>query len=77
MCFLDEKSLPKHNGHERKKKKTSKKPTKDVTMGIPGWLSGLVPAFCPGRDSGVPDQVPHRASCMKPASPLSLFLCLS
>ena len=23
-------------------------------MGIPGWLSGLVPAFGPGCDPGVP-----------------------
>ena len=50
---------------------------------IPGWLSSLVPAIGPGRDSGVPGSSPRRTPCMEPASPsavslpLSLSLCLS
>ena len=42
-------------------------------MGIPGWLSGLAPAFGPERDPGVP----HRTPGMEPASPsasLSLYV---
>ena len=34
--------------------------------GIPGYLSGLAPAFGPGCDW---DQVSHQAPCMEPASP--------
>ena len=30
-------------------------------MGIPGWLSGLVPAFGPGRDPGDPGSSPTLA----------------
>ena len=50
------------------------------SLGIPGWLSGLAPAFGPGRDPGVPgsspgiesrDRVPHQAQGMEPASPSS------
>ena len=39
-------------------------------LGIPGWLSGLAPAFGPGRDPGVPGSNPTSGSrCMEPASP--------
>ena len=33
------------------------------------WLSGLVPAFGPGRDPGVPGLSPMSGSLQKPASP--------
>ena len=54
--------------------------------GIPGWRSGLAPAFGPGRDPGDPGSSPKLGSqCMEPASPsacvsaslsLSLSLCV-
>ena len=44
---------------------------KNRALGIPGWLSGLVPAFGPGNDPGVWDRVPRRAPGMEPASPSS------
>ena len=52
-------------------------------VGIPGWRSGLAPAFGPGRDPGDPGSNPTSGSqCMEPASPsacvsasLSLSLC--
>ena len=54
-------------------------------LGIPGWHSGLAPAFGPGRDPGDPGSNPTSGSrCMEPASPsacvsaslsLSLSLC--
>ena len=38
--------------------------------GIPGWLSGLAPAFGPGRDPGDRGSGPMSGSrCMEPASP--------
>ena len=38
--------------------------------GIPGWCSGLVPVFGPGRDPGDPGSNPTLGSqCMEPASP--------
>ena len=41
-----------------------------VVRGIPGWRSGLVPAFGPGRDPGDPGSNPTSGSwCMEPASP--------
>ena len=51
--------------------------------GIPGWHSGLMPAFGPGRDPGDPGSNPTSGSwCMEPASPsayvsasLSFSLC--
>ena len=51
--------------------------------GIPGWRSGLAPAFGPGRDPGDLGSNPTSGSqCMEPASPsayvsasLSLSLC--
>ena len=55
--------------------------SKNVTVGIPGWLSSLGPAFRPGHDPGDLGSSP----CRKPASPsacvsaslsLSLSLCL-
>ena len=45
-------------------------------MGIPGWLSGLAPAFSPGHDPGVLGSRLCQAPCMEPASP-SVCLCLS
>ena len=55
---------------------------KNIVEGIPGWRSGLVPAFGPGRDPGDPGSNPTSASqCMEPASPsayvsASLSLCV-
>ena len=41
-----------------------------IYEGIPGWLSGLVPAFGPGRDPGDLGSNPTSGSpCMEPASP--------
>ena len=38
--------------------------------GIPGWCSGLAPAFGPGHDPGDPGSSPMSGSrCMEPASP--------
>ena len=43
---------------------------KIVGTGIPGWCSGLVPAFGPGRDPGDLGSNPASGSqCMEPASP--------
>ena len=48
--------------------------------GIPGWRSGLAPAFGPGHNPGDRDRVPHRApgawSLLLPL-PMSLRLNLS
>ena len=52
--------------------------------GIPGWHSGLAPAFGPGRHPGDPGSGPASGSqCLEPASPcayvsasLSLSLCV-
>ena len=52
-----------------------------MDCGIPGWRSGLAPAFGPGRDPGDPESNPTSGSrCMEPASPsayvsASLSLC--
>ena len=54
-----------------------------VAYGIPGWRSGLAPAFGPGRDPGDPGSNPMSGSrCIEPASPsayvsasLSFSLC--
>ena len=48
-----------------------------VFLGIPGWLSGLVDAFDPGHDPGVPDRGPHQALCIEPALPLLVSASLS
>ena len=53
------------------------------SAGIPGWRSGLAPAFGPGRDLEDPGSNSTSGSrCMEPASPsacvsapLSLSLC--
>ena len=43
---------------------------KDAEFGIPGWHSGLAPAFGPGRGPGDPGSNPTSGSrCMEPASP--------
>ena len=47
---------------------------KNSCIGIPGWFSGLAPAFGPGCHPGDPGS--SRAPCMESASP-SLCLCLS
>ena len=39
--------------------------------GIPGWLSGLAPAFGPGHNPGVPGSSPTSGPGMEPASPSS------
>ena len=57
---------------------------KKTMKGIPGWRSGLAPAFGPGRDPGDPGSNPTwGCRCMEPASPsayvsasLSLSLCV-
>ena len=54
---------------------------KNKGSGIPGWRSGLAPAFGPRRDPGDPGLNPMLGSrCMEPASPsacvsASLSLC--
>ena len=35
---------------------------RNADQGIPGWLSGLAPAFGPGRDPGVPGSSPTLGS---------------
>ena len=41
-----------------------------IQEGIPGWRSGLAPAFGPGCDLGEPGSSPTSGSrCMEPASP--------
>ena len=43
---------------------------KSSKAGIPGWRSGLAPAFGPGRDPGDPGSSPTSGSrCREPASP--------
>ena len=44
---------------------------------IPGWLSGLAPAFGPGRDPGVPGLTPTLGSLHGACFSLCLCLCLS
>ena len=50
-------------------------------LGIPGWLSGLAPAFGPGCDPGVPGSSPASGSwhgaCFSFCLCLCLPLCLS
>ena len=58
---------------------------KENESGIPGWRSGLAPAFGPGHDPGDLGSNPTSGSrCMEPASPsacvsasLSLSLCMT
>ena len=49
-------------------------------MGIPGWLSGLAPAFGSGRDPGDPGSSPTssslRGACFSLCLCLCLFLCV-
>ena len=48
---------------------------KKEKIGIPGWCSGLAPAFGPGRDPGDPESNPTWGSrCMEPTS---LSACVS
>ena len=46
------------------------------SQGIPGWLSGLVPAFGSGRDPGDPGSSPTLGSLRGACFPLCLCLCL-
>ena len=46
-------------------------------FGIPGWLSGLAPAFSPGRDSGVLRSRSASGSLHGACFSLCLCLCLS
>ena len=46
-------------------------------VGIPGWLSGLAPAFGPGRDPGVQGSSPTSGSLHGACFSLCLCLCLS
>ena len=48
-----------------------------ISGGIPGWLSGLVPAFGPGHDPGVPGSSPTSGSLHRACFSLCLCLCLS
>ena len=46
----------------------------NIAFGIPGWRSGLAPAFGPGRDPGDPGSDPTSGSqCMEPASLSACF----
>ena len=45
--------------------------------GIPGWLSGLGPAFGPGCDPGIPGSSPTSGSLRGACFSLLLGLCLS
>ena len=47
------------------------------TLGIPGWCSGLAPAFGPGRDPGDPGSSPTSGSLHGACFSLCLCLCLS
>ena len=44
--------------------------------GIPGWLSGLAPAFGPGHDPRVPGSSPTSSTLHKARFSLCLCLCL-
>ena len=48
-----------------------------VTLGTPGWLSGLAPASNAGRDPGVPGSGPTSDSLREACFSLWLCLCLS
>ena len=52
-------------------------PYKKTTLGIPGWPSGLVPAFGPGRDPGDLGLNPTSGSLHGACFSLCLCLCLS
>ena len=60
--------------------KTLHHPSENTLFGIPGWCSGLAPAFGPGRDPEDPGSNPTLGSwCMEPASPsarVSASLCV-
>ena len=46
-------------------------------LGIPGWLNGLVTAFGPGHDPGVPEWHPTSGFLYGACFSLCLCLCLS
>ena len=67
-------SLPfpeKKEGRKRKTKENNNNcsPKKNTRLGIPGWLSGLVPPSARGLILETWDRVPRQAPCMEPASP--------
>ena len=49
---------------------------KNKKQGIPGWLSGLAPAFGPGHGPGVPGSSPTSGTLHGACSSLCLCLCL-
>ena len=53
---LKDRIMESNQAEQDRKEKNNKK------MGIPGWLSGLVPAFSPGRDPGGPGSSPTLGS---------------
>ena len=56
---------------------SAKAPRETVLSGIPGWLSGLAPAFGPGRDPGVPGSSPTSGSLQGARFSFRLCLCFS
>ena len=48
-----------------------------IKIGIPGWHSGLAPAFSPGRDPGDGGSSPTSGSLHGACFSLCLYLCLS
>ena len=73
--------LRNKTNEQKEKQKVENRTEKKKKLGIPGWRSGLAPAFGPGRDPGDPGSNPTSGSrCMEPASPsacvsASLSLC--
>ena len=65
-----------HSPHHRGEKKPSNTHSLE-SIGIPGWLGGLAPAFGPGRDPGVPRSSPTSGSLHGACFCLCLGLCLS
>ena len=66
--------FPFHQKHEFYKQKLF---LKIPEVGIPGWCSGLAPAFGPGRDPGDPGSNPASGSLHGACFSLCLCLCLS
>ena len=55
---------------------TAQMSIKDMMLGLPWWLTGLVPPSGQGVILEFQDPVPHQAPCIEPASP-SACVCLS
>ena len=90
MEKLQKMEMPKHTRHRKVKPLDMPHEAcifvvtvqfKILLLGIPGWRSGLVPAFGPGREPGDPGSNPTAGSqCIEPASPsayISASLSLS